>query len=121
MTKTLNLDKLASKETRELVLFGETYEVREMSVESFIETTRTAELLEKETSFAKQVETTIDLIKRSVPDVARENLMRMTIDQLRAVSAFIRGATPEEILLAEGAKTEGAEVVEGAAGEQKND
>ncbi len=95
MTKTLNLDKLASKETRELVLFGDTYQVREMSVESFIETTRVAEKLEKETSFAKQVETTIDLIKRSIPDVSRETLMQMSIEQLRAVSAFIRGATPE--------------------------
>lgn len=106
MTKILNLDKLSAKETRELRLGGKTYKVKEMSVEDFIETTRMAEKLEGETSFAVQMEATIELIQRSVPEVSTEELKNLTIDQLRAVTAFIRGEDPEKIAAAE-AKEDG--------------
>lgn len=95
MTKILNLDKLAPKETRELQLGGKTYQVREMSVEDFIETSRMADALANETNFEKQMEASFKLIKRSIPDIDMALLRGLNLEQLAAVSKFARG---EEVI-----------------------
>lgn len=97
MAKILNLDSLAAKETRELVLGGKSYSVREMNVEDFIETSRIAEKLEKETSFAVQMEESIRLIKRGIPDIDEATLRALNMEQLAAVSKFVRGEDPASV------------------------
>lgn len=90
--KTLNLDSLAKTE-RTLTLGGETYPVIEMTVENFIQTTRQAQKLEEEgkTTFADQIEATVEMISRSVPKCPVEKLRALSIDQLITVSKFLRG------------------------------
>lgn len=97
MAKVLNLDALASKEDRTLVLAGVSYVVRDMSVEDFIETSRTAERLENETSFAVQMEESIKLIQRGVPGIDEKALRTLNMEQLAAVSKFVRGEDPADI------------------------
>lgn len=97
-TKILNLEELASKEARVLRINGVDHPVLEMSVQDFIETTLAAERLEGETSIVKQLEATFDLVIRAVPSVDKAVLKRMTLDQLQAMTAFIRGGDPEEII-----------------------
>jgi len=101
MAKILNLDTLSAKETREVQIGGKTYPIKEMSVEDFIETTRTAEQMETESSYAKQIQETIRLIKRSIPEIEETVLMGLSLEQLRGLTAFIRGADPEKIIEAE--------------------
>jgi hypothetical protein len=98
MTKLLNLNQLSAKETREVQIGSQTYVVREMSVEDFIETTRVAEAMENETSYAKQLTATIDLIKRSIPNIETSVLMSLSLEQLKGLAAFTRGETPESIV-----------------------
>jgi hypothetical protein len=69
-----------------------------MSVEDFIETTRVAEAMENETSYAKQLTATIDLIKRSIPNIETSVLMSLSLEQLKGLAAFTRGETPESIV-----------------------
>lgn len=95
MPKVLNLDVLAPKEVRELHMAGKVYTVKEMSVEDFIEASRMAEAMEGVTSFAEQMEASIKLIKRSIPEIDEEFLKRLNMEQLAAVSKFVRG---EEIV-----------------------
>ena len=76
MTKLLNLNQLAAKEVREVQIGDKTYSIKEMSVEDFIETTRVAEEMEKEASYAKQLEATVKLIKRAVPDLDPSSVLR---------------------------------------------
>lgn len=97
MAKILNLDNLAKKEVRELLLDGKTYKVREMSVEDFIETSRIAEKLESESSFAVQMEESIKLIQRAIPDIEPGVLKALSMEQLAALSQFVRGEDPAEI------------------------
>lgn len=97
-TKILNIEDLASKEVRVLRVNGVDHKVREMSVEDFIETTVAAERLEGEESIVKQLEATFDLILRAVPTIDRAVLKDMTLDQLQAMTAFIRGSDPDEII-----------------------
>jgi hypothetical protein len=101
MTKLLNLNQLSVKETREVQIGDTTYAIKEMSVEDFIETTRVAEEMEKETSYAKQISATVGLIKRAIPEITDEILMRLSLDQLRGLTAFIRGVDADTIIKAE--------------------
>lgn len=103
MAKILNLDKIAPKENRELHLGGQVYQVRDMSVEDFIETSRLAERLEDEKSFAVQMEASIQIIQRAVPTIDVAVLKQLSLEQMSAVSRFVRG---EEVGADEGA-TEG--------------
>ena len=98
MTKLLNLDQLNAKEVREVQIGGTTCKIKEMSVEDFIETTRVAEEMEKEASYAKQLAATVKLIKRAIPEIEESLLMALSLDQLRALTAFIRGEDPAKIV-----------------------
>lgn len=95
--KVLNLDRLAKKEGRELVIFGKTYSVDGMTVANFIETTRAAEALAGESSLVKQVEATIAMISRSVPSIEKSELEKLELAQLQAIVAFIRGDDVEGV------------------------
>lgn len=98
MTKLLNLNQLASKEVREVQIGDKTYPIKEMSVEDFIETTKVAEEMNTETSYAKQLEATVKLIKRAIPEIESSALMGLSLDQLRALTAFIRGEDVAKIM-----------------------
>lgn len=108
MTKLLNLDQLNAKEVREVQIAGTTYQIKDMSVEDFIETTRVAEEMEQETSYAKQLQATVKLIKRAIPSIDEGVLMQLSLDQLRALTAFIRGEDPAKIIEPQAAE-EGAQ------------
>lgn len=90
--KTLNLDVLA-KVTRTLTLGAVVYQVEEMTVENFIETTKQADLLaaKENASFADQIEATVSMIQRSVPSCPIERLRGLTIEQLVTISKYLRG------------------------------
>jgi hypothetical protein len=100
MAKILNLDNLGAKEERQLVLGGKEYRIKEMSVEDFIESSKTAEKLENEKSVVVQMEAAIKLIKRAVPDIKEAELRALSMEQLAAVSRFVRGEDPEKIVTA---------------------
>ena len=98
MTKILNLNTLSAKESREVQIGEVVYAIKEMSVEDFIETTRVAEEMEKETSYGKQLKATVSLIKRAIPDAPEKTLYALSLEQLRALTSFIRGEDPEKIM-----------------------
>lgn len=106
MTKLLNLNQLSAKEMREVQIGSRTYPVREMSVEDFIETTRVAEAMEQETSYAKQLNATVELIKRSIPSIETSVLFSLSLEQLKGLAAFTRGESPESIIGAHQAQGE---------------
>lgn len=107
MTKLLNLNQLSAKETREVQIGDQTYVVKEMSVEDFIETTRVAEAMESETSYAKQLSATIELIQRSIPTIQTSVLLGLSLEQLKGLAAFTRGESPEAIVGAHEAQDAG--------------
>lgn len=94
MTKVLNLDSLADAE-RELIIKGKSYPVKGMTVQAFIAITQAAEKLTGESTFAEQVEATVDTIILNVPTIGREVLLGLSLEQLKAVMEFVRGEVPE--------------------------
>lgn len=109
--KMLNLDTFA-KEDRTITIKGVVYDVQEMTVENFIETTKAIEALEdkEKQSNADQIETTIDMILRSVPKLPRDILRTMSLDKMAVIAKFLRGEMDEEITKSvESANTEGGE------------
>lgn len=96
-TKVLNLDKLSKATTRQLTINGVNYPIEAMTVENFIETSRTVERLVKgDPSLADQVEATVDMICRAVPSVPREALVKYELELLNTIATFVRGEDVEE-------------------------
>jgi len=102
--KTLNLDELAAVE-RTITIKGETHNVTEMTVGNFLDTSKEADELEKIKDPAKQLESTIRLIRRSVPTLTEETLRSMSFEKLFTVVKFIQGEMDKEM---HDAATEGA-------------
>lgn len=92
--KTLNIEAL-TKADRTITLFGVTHDVVEMTVENFVATTEAAERLGKNPSLKDQVNETVDMILRSVPTASRDDLRKLTLEQLSTVIRFIRGDLDE--------------------------
>lgn len=93
--KVLNLDKFVGSEKRQLVIAGKTFPVDEMSVDNFIQTTKAAEALKDETDVSVQIEATIEMILRTVPTMVFADLAGLSLVQLQAIVAFVRGDAVE--------------------------
>lgn len=102
--KVLNLDKLSAKGTRKLRLDGVDYDVLPMTVGNFVETTLAAERMVEagDTSAATELQETVAMIQRSVPDAPREVLERLELSQIRLVVDFIKGDDVQGVEVAEG-------------------
>lgn len=102
--KTLNLDALA-KTNRTLTIGGINYEVVEMTVENFIETTKAAQKLGDSAGIVEQMEAAIDMILRSIPGMEKSVLSNLNLEQLMTIVKFVRGEMDgiEETPAAEGA------------------
>lgn len=102
--KILNLEKLSASEERVLKVGDKEYPVSPMTVSNFIETTRAAEKLESETSVVAQVEATVEMVLRSVPTITRDVLDQLSLEQLQAIVAFVRGDDVDGVESESGAK-----------------
>lgn len=95
--KILNLDKLSQASTRELTINGVKHPIVAMSVENFIETTRSLETLMKTGgSMADQIEAAVDMICRCVPSVDRGALVKYEPSVLNTIATFVRGDDVDE-------------------------
>lgn len=96
--KSLNLDALIEKqEKRSITLGGKSYEVLDMTVENYIQTTLDANKLDApDSTIVDQIEATIRMIKRSVPEIEEKILRSLSLEQLRVLVAFVRGENVEE-------------------------
>lgn len=116
--KVLNLDGFAQVK-RQLSLNGKSHNVLETSVQQFIDNLAAAEALEAKgektpETLSRQVQASVDAILQSVPSMAREELVALSIDALSTILKFIRGEIDPEVTPA--AATEQA----GGADEKKD-
>lgn len=98
-TQYLNLDELAPVR-RTVHLKGVAYPVKDMTVEHFVEITRLAEELDEKKDMTPQesVEATARTVALSLEGATVEVIRKLSLDQLAALSRFIRGEfTPEAI------------------------
>lgn len=112
--KVLNIDNFAQVK-RQIVLKGVTHDVRETSVQQFIDNLKAAEDLEKvDTSapekLSAQVERSVAAILDSIPTLKAEDLKGAPIDALTALLKFIRGEMDADATDETGAAQEGGDV-----------
>lgn len=92
MAKVLNIDSIQKPVSRELSLGGTKYAVKDMTVENFIETTKhSEELSAKKAGAREQLEATISMICRFIPDLPKELLQPLSLEQLGTIVAFVQG------------------------------
>lgn len=110
--KVLNIDAFAQVK-RQIVLKGVTHDVRETSVQQFIDNLKAAEDLEAAQSSAPeklsaQIERSVGAIIEVIPTLPREELGKAPVEAISALLKFIRGEMDEEAVDETGAQ-EGAE------------
>lgn len=88
----LNLDEISAP-LRSIKLKGVDHPVKELDVDSFIDTMHDARELEKAdpNDVTKQIELTIKQIQRSVPSLTRKQLGELRPAQIRAINMFLQG------------------------------
>lgn len=99
--KTLNLDQL-KKVSRTVTINGNTYEVLEMTVAQFIESSAAAERLKNENDSAKQLIEALAMVSRAMPACPKETLDALNLEQLTTLIEFINGGMDEEAKAAAG-------------------
>jgi hypothetical protein len=97
MSKILNLDSLAAPK-RTVTLNNQDYQVKDMTVQDFIEITKRAEELEsKKAGFLENFEATIETVSAALPGCPKEVLRGLTIEQMGALTKFIRGEFDDKL------------------------
>lgn len=99
--KVLNLDGFAQVK-RQLELKGKKHDVKETSVQQFIDNLAAAEALEAKGEktkevLSRQIAASVDAILESVPTMPREDLVGLPIEALTAIMKFIRGEMDPEV------------------------
>ena len=95
----LNIDELATPANKKVVLAGTEYEVKEITVQSFIDTAKASKALDEDPNATEgeRVEQMVNMISSLIPDCPREVLMNLEFKQLNALVAFGRGVLADEI------------------------
>lgn len=88
--KVLNLDSF-TKPKRTITLDGKEFAVVEMSVENFIETQQAAERLKGVDDQTLQVNETVAMVHRFVPSCSVQILLKLPMEALGAILAFVQG------------------------------
>lgn len=103
--KILNIDEFATVK-RVLRFKGTDYEVKELSVQAFIDNLKAAEDLEAQggakekqpEAVSAQVELAIKNILESIPEFPETDLRSLQLPAMSAILRFIRGDMDEEVL-----------------------
>lgn len=95
----LNIDDLATPK-RQLTIFGKTYETRDDSVQSFIDSIKLAEEMEKnkgKKSPVDQMEMLVKAVLHAVPGLPEVDVRRLNQAQMLTILAFARGEMDEKV------------------------
>lgn len=95
-TKLLNIDKVAPKQERKIILNDKEYAVKDMTVEMFLELAEFEKKNAQTENLADTVRLMIEFTKKFVPDLEEEVLYAATSEQLAAIVNFIRNNVPDE-------------------------
>lgn len=90
--KYLNLDDVAPPQ-KTVKINGVEYKVSDMTVENFIETSRVVD--DKEATAEQQTLQSVKTLKRFIPDIPEEELMKLTFEKLTVLIHFVNGAYAE--------------------------
>lgn len=97
MTKILNIDTIAPKDSRQIVLNGVTYDLNVTTVENFLEIAKFEETIKASKSVNEQIELFVHLIGKFIPNLEASVLMKADLRQLQLIIDFIRDEIPEEM------------------------
>jgi DNA gyrase/topoisomerase IV subunit A len=106
-TKIINIDDLAQA-SKAIVIDGITHEMRELTVQEFINKAAEAKKVEesqKDLDLDEQMRLTVTMIHDAFPTVPVERLNALKINQLTAIMSLI--VTPPEDIAAEVAANQG--------------
>lgn len=93
----LDLDNVTNNVEFALKLKGKEHKLVEASVQTFIDNTKDIESLGVNASQSEEMDVTIRIIKRSFPTISDEDLMGLTMTQLKAINDYARTASAENV------------------------
>lgn len=105
-TKYLNLDDLASAPKRVLTVGGKEHEMKEETVQDFIDLAQKLQKIDRdESSFVDQIELTIQVLEQSFPTVEKGFFRNLSPEKLNKVFEFTRGMMDESLQKEESPET----------------
>lgn len=96
-TQYIDLDLCLEKTPRVVFkLDGEEHEVKEMTVEDWIEVTKEIEAMPAEASTEQELSALQSMVHRRLPSISHDRLMKLTMYQLGVILEFARQNNGEE-------------------------
>lgn len=120
-TKLLNIDKIAPRLDRKLILDDKEYSVKDVTVELFLELAAFEKKNEKAESIEDSIKLMVDFVRKFIPDMPEETLYQITPDQLALIVNYIRNNLPEEGEEGEADKESEEGTTESVEGEEKKE
>lgn len=95
--KTLNLDELAKVQAT-VTIGGKEHEIKELSVEAFIEASAEAKRMKdmNETDIAADIDATVKHLHRIIPSLPESEIRALNMAQLHMLLAFVNGGIADE-------------------------
>ncbi|GAA4525525.1 hypothetical protein GCM10023174_10270 [Chelativorans composti] len=95
MTKVINLDTLAPAPALAIIVDGERHEMKEATVETFLENMRDIEALGVNASPVQEVETIIRIVSRAFPTLPVEKMRKWPLSTIQQLADMARGMNAE--------------------------
>lgn len=98
MTKLLNIDSVRPRIDRELILNGKKYKVEVIDVNKFFSIAEFGDRVKECKDTKEVVKILVNFVLEFIPEMERETLMSVGLDQLQLVADFIRDEVPDDML-----------------------
>lgn len=92
MSKFINLDDLVEKNKKSFQFQGKTYNIKGLTVGDFAAITGQRQILENTSNIDinEMYDLMIDVVLRAVPEMKKETLQNLTVEQLTALTRFVQ-------------------------------
>lgn len=92
MSKFINLDELVEKNKKTFKFQGKEYTIKGLTVGDFAAITSKRQILEsdKNVGIDEMYNLMVDVVSRAVPEMTKESLQNLTVEQLSALTKFVQ-------------------------------
>lgn len=92
MSKFINLDDLVEKNKKSFVFKGKTYNIKGLTVGDFVAITDKRQIFESDNGAGVEdmYDLMMEVVLRAVPEMTKEELQNLTIEQLSALTKFVQ-------------------------------
>lgn len=97
MSKILNLDEIAPKETLTVVVDGTSHKMRPITVSDYLANMKLIEDLGMNPTMSQEIEASIEMIQRAFPTMKKDELKGWSVERMRMLVEIARDGSGETV------------------------